>query len=324
MPKISVIIPTYNAEATILETIESLQQQTFQDFEILVINDGSTDRTLEVLNHINEPRLKILSYENAGHSVARNRGIAVAQGEFLSFMDADDLWTPDKLESQLTALEQHPDAGVAYSWTLNMTTQDGQTFFTKGCSSTVEGNVYRELLLGCFIGNGSNILIRRSVVDKTQGFEPGMKTGADWDFYIRAATECNFVVVPKPQILYRQTPGSVSSNPEATERNNLALLDRVYQAAPPEFQYLKSQSLAYLYRYCAGLSLVHITDQKQLNYAQERLWMAVQLYPPLLLERYAQNLIIKLLVKRLLPDTVSQSVLSVLKKPFSQRDPRVQ
>jgi len=117
MPVISVIIPAYNAEKTILETIQSLQKQTFTDFEIIVINDGSTDGTVELLNAIEDSRVKVFSYENGGLPVARNRGIDRATGEYITFVDADDLWTPDKLELQLTALRQHPEAGIAYSWT---------------------------------------------------------------------------------------------------------------------------------------------------------------------------------------------------------------
>ena len=120
MPTISIVIPAYNAERTILETIKSVQKQTFSDFEIIVINDGSTDRTLELVLSVEEPRLKIFSYQNGGVSVARNRGISHATGEFIAFLDADDLWTSDKLELQLAGLKQHPEAGIAYSWTYNM------------------------------------------------------------------------------------------------------------------------------------------------------------------------------------------------------------
>ncbi len=101
MPKISVIIPVYNAEETIKETLESVLSQTFSQFEIIVINDGSQDKTLEIVSRILDPRLKVLSYPNAGVSVSRNRGISQAAGEYVSFLDADDLWTPDKLETQL-------------------------------------------------------------------------------------------------------------------------------------------------------------------------------------------------------------------------------
>src|SRR4028119_270042 len=123
MPTISVIVSAYNAEQTILETITSVLNQTFSNFELLVINDGSTDRTLELLSTVKDPRLKIFSYPNGGVSVARNRGITQASGEFIAVLDADDLWTVDKLELQLAALQEHPEAGLAYSWAYYMDEQ---------------------------------------------------------------------------------------------------------------------------------------------------------------------------------------------------------
>src|SRR5919202_5944333 len=100
MPTIFVVIPAYNAERTILETVASVLQQTFSDFELIVIDDGSRDRTVELLQSIKDERLKVFSYENGGLPVARNRGISRSNGEFITFVDADDLWTPDKLELQ--------------------------------------------------------------------------------------------------------------------------------------------------------------------------------------------------------------------------------
>jgi glycosyltransferase involved in cell wall biosynthesis len=101
VPLISVILPAFNAESSILETVASVRGQSFREFEILVIDDGSTDGTATVLAGVRDDRLRLLSFENGGLSVARNRGIEHSQGEYLAFIDADDLWTPDKLESQL-------------------------------------------------------------------------------------------------------------------------------------------------------------------------------------------------------------------------------
>ena len=116
-PTISVVIPCYNAEQTIQETISSVLAQTFTDFEILVINDGSTDGTVSVLKQIVDDRLKVFSVENSGPQRSRNRGIEKARGEYIALIDADDLWTSDKLASQLQALQNTPEAAVAYSWT---------------------------------------------------------------------------------------------------------------------------------------------------------------------------------------------------------------
>ena len=117
MSLISVIIPAYNAELTIEETIAAVREQTVTNFELIIIDDGSTDRTVETVNKIEDSRIRLLSYQNEGLPTARNRGIENASGEYIAFLDADDLWTKDKLEKQLAMLETNPEAGVAYSQT---------------------------------------------------------------------------------------------------------------------------------------------------------------------------------------------------------------
>lgn len=289
MPTISVVIPAYNAKRTIVETITSVQQQTFSDFEMIVINDGSTDRTLELLQSIEDNRLKVFSYENGGLPVARNRGISHATGEFIAFLDADDLWTPDKLELQLAALQQHPEAGVAYSWT---------SYFLDGEESTFpfnpvffEGNVYDKLLVNNFIANGSNILVRKNAIEAVGEFEPTLKSSEDWDFYIRLAAKWHFVVVPKHQILYRQSSNAMTSKVEVMENEALKVIERAFQAAPQKYQFLKNQSLAWVYEYSTQQYLKHSTDIRGVNQAGQKLWKAIRLHPPILRGSYSQSLL---------------------------------
>ena len=106
LPDVSVVVPTYNAAETLLETIESVRRQTLSAIELIVIDDGSTDDTSRLLGTVHDPRLQVFSYPNAGIAAARNRGLERARGEFVSFIDADDLWTADKLELQLEALRR--------------------------------------------------------------------------------------------------------------------------------------------------------------------------------------------------------------------------
>ena len=322
MPRVSVIIPAYNAENTIVETIISLQKQTLQDIEILVIDDGSKDKTVDVVQQLTDPRIQVFIYPNGGVSVARNRGIEKAKGEFIAFVDSDDLWTEDKLELQLAALEQHPDASAVYSWTVNMMDNGKSLSFVQGGESTLEGNIYPDLLLGHFIGNASNVLVRRDVIDVVGGYEPNLEF-SDWDFCLRVAAKFNFAVVPKPQILYRKIAGSMSSNVDSTEKEGLRALERAYQMAPPELQYLRNHSLAFLYRHLADLSLNYNTDAKGLDYAQNKLWQAIKLYPAILQERYAQKLMIKLLIKRVFSRDLANSVIQVVKRQIAHPDPRV-
>jgi glycosyltransferase involved in cell wall biosynthesis len=296
MPTISVIIPAYNAERTILQTIASVQQQTFSDFELIVINDGSKDQTIELLNNVVDERLKIFSYENGGLPVARNRGISHATGEFMAFLDADDLWTADKLESQLTALQQHPEAGVAYSWTYFMDEQGKSS--SLGEPLFFIGNVYAQLLVSNFIASGSNPLIRRQAVESVGEFDTTLKSCEDWDYWLRLAARWPFIVVPKHQIFYRQSSRAMSSKVEVMQKANLIMIEKAYRAAPLELQFLKNQSLAWIYRYCAEKVLQYSTnDISDVHRAGLKLWMAIRLNPKILLQKYTRNLI-KWFIKR--------------------------
>ncbi len=111
----SVIIPTYNYGRFLREAIESVQRQTVRDFEIIVVDDGSTDDTQEILRSIDEPRLRFYRTENRGISAARNEGLRHAAGQFIAFLDADDRWLPQKLELQLAMMEREPDLGAVFT-----------------------------------------------------------------------------------------------------------------------------------------------------------------------------------------------------------------
>jgi glycosyltransferase involved in cell wall biosynthesis len=120
MPQVSVIIPAYNAMAFLPETLESVLNQTFTDFEVLIINDGSPDDIVEWASEIKDSRVKLISQENQGISGARNTGMWSSQGEYLAFLDADDIWEAKKLEKQVEYLEKHPDVGLVSSWISNV------------------------------------------------------------------------------------------------------------------------------------------------------------------------------------------------------------
>lgn len=320
MPLISVIIPAYNAERTIAETIQSLQRQTCSDFELIVINDGSTDRTLDVLESLQEPRLKVYSYENGGLPTARNRGMARATGEYLSFIDADDLWTRDKLEAQVQALHSHPEAGVAYSWTAFINEHSEYIYSRE--PMYYEGNVYPHLLLSNFISSGSNIMVRRSLAEQVGEFDPTLRSAEDWDYYIRLATVTSFVVVPQYHILYRRTAQSMTSKVDVMEKYIMTVLERAFAAAPPEYQSLRQRSLASNYRFLAQLCIAHGGDREGVKQAIARLVKAIRLYPSLLLERRTQRLAAKMILLRVLPYRFSRRLSASLGNAFPDASTR--
>jgi len=269
-PQISVIIPVYNGEKTLLETIESVLNQTCSNFELIVVNDGSQDATLDILTSIQDHRLKIFSYTNAGVATSRNRGFSHAAGEFIAFLDADDLWTPDKLEAQLKALQANPQAAVAYSWTDHID-EFGQ-FLTPGPHITLTGDIYPRLLLGNFLSNGSNVLIRAQALLEVGGFEQSLAPAEDWDMWLRLAARYHFEVVPSAQILYRVSTNSASGNISRMEAASLRVIERAYSQAPTSLQHLKKQTLVFFYNYLISKALEGSPEHHKGLKAAELFW----------------------------------------------------
>jgi glycosyltransferase involved in cell wall biosynthesis len=286
VPLISVVIPVYNGELTIRETVESVLNQTFSDFELIIINDGSSDSTLDILGEFEDPRLKIFSYLNSGLAASRNRGILHACGELISFIDADDLWTSNKLESQLNAIRGHPHAAVAYSWT-DFVDQRGN-LLGYGIHRTVNGSVFSRLLEFFFIGSGSNALIRRSVFDEVGQFDETLTSAEDLDMFLRLAARYQFSAVPEPQILYRISENSMSRNVIRQEKETLKVLDRAFAQEPGKsFIRLKRVTYANLYLYLASNVLRGAPDRQKGLMAIRFIWRAL-ISAPFILGRIRQ------------------------------------
>lgn len=258
-PLISVITPAYNAEKTIERTIRSVLNQTYTNFEFLIVNDGSQDKTLEMISRFQDQRIKVFSQTNQGHSATRNRGILEATGEYITFLDADDIWVSDKLEAQLNALQKNPQADIVYSWS-NFIDENDQLLH-HGCYVKVNGNVYTKLLNGNFIENGSNLLVRRSALLSVGNFDETLLTASDWDLWLRLAAQYQFVCVPVPQVLYRVSSTSVSANIRSAEASGLRILNANFANAAADLQHLKPFSLGNLYLYLA-LRAVEVSQSR--------------------------------------------------------------
>lgn len=312
MPLISVIIPVYNGQKTIQDTIESVLKQTFSDFELIVINDGSEDATLEIVNSIQDSRLKVFSYPNAGLSASRNRGLAQACGEYVSFIDADDLWTPDKLEAQFRALQENPQAALAYSWT-NCIDESGQ-FSRRGSYITVTGNVYAKLLLIDFIENGSNPLIRRQAFNEVGGFDESLTAAEDRDMWLRLADRYHFVAVPSPQVLYRASVNSMSANVVRQEAASLRMIEKAFTQAPASLQHLKRHSIANIYKGLTFKALEGTSGQQQGLTAARLLWHAVRYDPALLQTQVIWKVLLKIVAMAILRPRHAQAFFNRYKK----------
>ncbi|MCL1463494.1 glycosyltransferase [Argonema galeatum] len=310
MPLISIIIPLYNSEKTILETLKSVFQQTFSDFEIIAVNDGSKDSTLDILATIKDPRLKVFSYPNTGISPSRNRGISHAEGEFIAFLDHDDLWTPDKLELQLKALQENPDAAIAYSW-VDLIDESSQ-FIRPHTRYSVSGDTLPKLLLDNIIHTASNPLIRKSALMEVGGFDESVFGPEDWDLFLRLATRYHFVAVPRTQVLFRMTATSASTNIARQETQILKVIERAFSQAPESLQHLRKRTITKIYMYLTFKALEVPSGRQNGLVAARCLWIAVKNDPTLL--RQQKNILVALFKIAAVLILPSQQAKELLKK----------
>ncbi len=312
MPLISVIVPVFNAQKTIKDTIDSVLRQTVTDFELIVINASSTDTTLEVISQIIDSRIKVFSYPQANVAVNRNRGFKHAIGDFISFLDADDLWTRNKLEAQYKALVK-TDAAVAYSWT-NCIDESGK--FLRKCSYVNwTGDVYAKFLLDDFIGSGSNVMIRRQAFTEVNGFDETLTNAQDTDLWLRLAALYNFVVVPEAQILYRIRANSMSSDILGLEQSNLTVIESAFaHEKAKQLQHLKRYSLGNLYKYLSYKALEANPGKQKNLHAIRYILTAIRNDSDLLFKPIIVKAIIKLVVMMLFPSEIAQTIFNKFPK----------
>jgi len=320
-PLVSVIIPAYNAANTIGETIASVQAQTLRDWEIILIDDGSTDETAVVVEAIGDPRIQVYRYSNAGQGESRNRGACHATGEFFAFLDADDLWLPDKLERMVKAIGEHPQAAVAYSW-IDHIDQNGH-FLTRASDYTRQGYVYDKLLLSDFIAGGSNLMLWRGAFGMVGGFNPDLPPAEDRDMWLRLAEKFHFVAIEAPLLRYRQVPQSQSANVTRMERSQRRVIEAAFDRAPNNFPftelpellpYYKRQVLANTYKYLTFKQLDAPVTQASARIAL-RLFRMVLDHEPTLVQQH-RYFVIKLWLRIWLATVLSPPAIAWVFKRF--------
>ncbi len=269
MPKISVVIPAYNVMAYLPETVESVIKQTFTDLEVLIINDGSSDQIVQWVSQLTDPRIKLISQENQGLPGARNTGITHAQGEYIAFLDADDLWEPSKLEKQVECFEKAPEVGLVYTWTTlidSLRKPIGITF-----NYDLEGKVWEQILVVDAVGNGSSAMVRRNCFNTVGNFDTSLTWGEDWDMWIRIAAQYPFAVVKEYLTLYRQHPGSMSKNLEKSLKNLDIVIEKAFATVPQDLLYLKNLTYGHM-NLCQAWVAMYAGDYKQaINFRQQAL-----------------------------------------------------
>ncbi|MFN6528100.1 glycosyltransferase family 2 protein [Nostoc sp. ChiSLP03a] len=263
MKKVSVIIPVYGVEKYIAATVQSVLEQTYTNFELLIIDDASLDRSINICQQFTDPRIKIIRQSNRGVSGARNTGIRHAQGEYLAFLDGDDLWLPEKLEKQIAHLENSPAVGVSFSRSAFID-EAGQALGTYQMPKLKE--ITPSYLLSCNpIGNGSAAVMRREVLeaikfqDNLYGtnedcyFDERLLQSEDNEFWIRISIKSNWQIegIPEPLTLYRVNSKGLSANMLKQLDFWEKLIEKTRSYAPEIFTQGETLARAYQLQYLA-------------------------------------------------------------------------
>ena len=219
-PTVSVIMPCYNSGATIRESIASVQSQTLEDWELIVVDDGSDDATPDIVSAIADPRITLLRKENGGAASARNQGLVVSRGQFIAFLDSDDLWEPEFLKRMLEALSVEEDAVLAYCGWQNLSRdgENGRPFIPPDYESLSRA----ETFLGGCRWPIHGVLVRRSAIDKTGGFDETLYTSEDYELWLRIVHQGKLIRVPEVLAYYLHHEGTqITDNPTRVALNHL-------------------------------------------------------------------------------------------------------
>ncbi|HEY9193779.1 MAG TPA: glycosyltransferase [Methyloversatilis sp.] len=224
-PLVSVVIPAYNAAWCVARAIESVLMQTWRDFELIVVNDGSTDDTAAVLDRYAD-RIRVVTQRNAGLSAARNAGIAAASGEWVAFLDADDSWHPDKLDAQMTLVTTEPDLGFCSTEAL-IVDPDGKPL-GRWNDHGARGDILRNIFAtnATVAGSGSAVMVRRGLFAQIGGFDTTLRSLEDIDMWMRLAAVARYACVQVPLANILRAPGSMSRNREVMRSSALQVMTK--------------------------------------------------------------------------------------------------
>lgn len=216
-PLVSIVMPAFNCEAYISESLSSIFSQGVENIEVIVVNDGSTDKTAEIAAAF-DPRVRVFNSNHLGPAGARNLAVTHSLGRYLAFLDADDVWLPGKLQAQLAFLDAHPDAKIVYTrhifWQAeaNGSFRPPETFAwssASGIDEALSGWIYPEMLLDSQI-HIITALCHRSVYDSVGGFDGTFGKGSDYDFWIKATHQFQAYRLSRDGALYRIHAGGIS------------------------------------------------------------------------------------------------------------------
>ena len=260
-PLVSVLIPAYNAAATLAETLASVCNQTYRNLDIIVVDDGSVDATFAQAARLahQDRRIRVLQQDNAGVAAARNLALGHAAGPVVAPVDADDLWHPTKIERQVRRLRERTDTAVVYCWSVEIDPAS-RVIERRLDQDDFEGDVYAALVVTNFVGNASVPLLRRDLALAVGGWDPSLHARKaqgceDWQFYLRIAARGHFALERAFLVGYRQSPGAMSRQIAAMRRSYNLVMREVSVRMPRPPSHLMRWSRAEFRLYEADLLL---------------------------------------------------------------------
>jgi glycosyltransferase involved in cell wall biosynthesis len=286
---VSIVIPVHNGERFLDRTLASARAQTYRSLEIIVIDDGSTDRTAIIVEAAaaGDNRIRLFRTQKSGVALARNLGVSQARGELIAPLDADDLWHPEKVARQVDVMRaSSSNVGLVYCWSIKI---DKDDFVIQpagagaGARSKSHGCVTPKLMEGNFLENSSCALIKRSCLDAVGGYDPNLKPhGAeDWKLHLALSEVCEFAVIPEYLVGYRQWTGSLSRDVRSMAQS-VKLVERWLSERWPDLAQRHKHQRAYntnIY-----LAIMALNNRQRLEALRYRLG-AYKNRPSALLER---------------------------------------
>lgn len=211
-PLVSVVIGTFNRETYVRQAVDSVLEQTFRDFEVIVVDDASTDRTPEILkNYGDRIRLIRRDYNSGLPSMPRNQAVGLARGRYVAFLDSDDFWYPSKLKMQVGFMDTHPDIALSHTFCHVVDEASRPLYVRREKEMPAEGDLFGRLVKECFITT-STVMIRKEVFARIGGFDesPQLRRGEDHVFFLRAVREGKIGFVPEVLAAHRKFPDNIS------------------------------------------------------------------------------------------------------------------
>jgi glycosyltransferase involved in cell wall biosynthesis len=299
-PLVSVVIPVYNGQLFVGRTLASALAQTYDPLEIVVVDDGSIDRTSILVEAAaaRDNRIRLFRTQKSGVAAARNFGILQARGELIAPLDADDLWHPEKIARLVEVMQASPsEVGLVYCWSIEIDENDliiPPISSLKG-ENTAQGHVTEELARGCFISPGSTPLIKRSCIDAVGGYDATLQPpGADdWKLYLALSEICEFAMIPEYLVGYRQVSGSISRNVTAMGQSMENVARWIFERQPNLSEELKRQSIHDIRAFISERAFANSQFGAALYYRGR----ALKVYPAKLLERQTLGFVARVLFR---------------------------